>query len=116
MLVLTKLNNFNIYNKTIMGLLTKLTSEGSTFTAYDGATPTINPLATKYSPLHADIDRPGYSLNGSFASQVINNYNEYLDGVNNSIPQPSQLDIDGQVPTISASGKQKLPYLDNLPE
>ena len=48
-----------------MGLLDKLTTQGSNLTPYDGATPQINPLATKQSKLHADGNQPGYSLNGS---------------------------------------------------
>lgn len=48
-----------------MGLLTKLTTEGSNLSKYDGATPPVNPLATKQSKLHADGSQPGYSLNGA---------------------------------------------------
>jgi hypothetical protein len=99
-----------------MGLLSKLLNDGSNFSAHDGATPAVNPLATKQSKLHANGDQPSYSLNGSNAPQVINDYGNYEDGVNNAIPQPSQLDLEGKVPTISASGKQGLPYLSNLPE
>ena len=32
-----------------MGLLDKLTNEGSSLSAYDGATPSTNPLATQQS-------------------------------------------------------------------
>ena len=39
---------------------------------------------------------------------MISNYNDYLDGVNNSIPQPSQLDF--------FNGKEPARYIDNLPE
>lgn len=99
-----------------MGLLKKLTTEGSNFTNYDGATPTVNPLATKQSTLHANGNNPGYSLDGSTSPNVIANYGIYEDGVNNAIPQPSLLDLQGKTPTISDSGKTKLPYLSNLPE
>ena len=108
MSVLTEFNNFNIYNKIILEILTKLTTNGSQLSAYNGATPSINPLATKQSVLHADNDQPGYSLNGNNANTVISNYNDYLDGVNNSIPQPSQLDF--------FNGKEPARYIDNLPE
>ena len=97
-----------------MGLLNKLTTEGSNLSKYDGAQPPVNPLATKQSKLHADGNQPGYSLNGNNASTVINDYGNYEDGVNNDIPQPSTLDLNGQMPTITPRG-QKLPYLKNLP-
>jgi len=97
-----------------MGLLNKLTTEGSNLSKYDGAQPPVNPLATKQSKLHADGNQPGYSLNGNNASTVINDYGNYEDGVNNTIPQPSTLDLNGQMPTITPRG-QKLPYLKNLP-
>ena len=53
-------------------------------------------------------------MNGNNASTVINDYGNYEDGVNNAIPQPSTLDLNGQMPTITPRG-QKLPYLKNLP-
>jgi hypothetical protein len=89
-----------------MGLLKKLTTEGSNLSKYDGAQPPINPLATKQSKLHANDNLPGYSLNGAYASEVIKDYGNYEDGVNNAIPQPSQLDLNGKTPSK---------YLDNLP-
>lgn len=97
-----------------MGLLTQLTTAGSTLSKHDGATPPTNVLATNLSKLHANGDQPGYSLNGSNGAAVRSEYGEYEDGVNNSIPQPSQLDLNGVPPTISPAG-QKLPYIDNLP-
>lgn len=98
-----------------MSLLKKLTTEGSNYSKHDGAQPPINPLATKQSKLHADGDQPGYSLDGAGAAIVINDYGNYEDGVNNTIPQPSTLDLNGKIPTITPRG-QKLPYLNNLPE
>jgi hypothetical protein len=98
-----------------MGLLDKLLTDGSNYSKHDGAQPPVNPLATKQSKLHADGNQPGYSLNGNAASTVINDYGNYEDGVNNAIPQPSTLDLNGVPPTISPKG-QKLPYLNNLPE
>jgi hypothetical protein len=90
-----------------MGLLSKLLTGGSNFTVWDGSTPAINPLSTKQSPLHAKNDQPGYSLDGSDASAVITAYGEYIDGVLNAIPQPSQLDLNGKTPSK---------YSNNLPE
>ncbi len=92
-----------------MGLLDKLQNQGSTLTAYDGATPSINPLATPQSQMHT-----GYSVNGANFSNVNGAYQEYLDGTPNFLPTPSQLDLNGGTPTVSPSG-QGLPYLNNLP-
>jgi hypothetical protein len=37
-----------------MGLLNMLQNQGSVLTPYDGTTPSINPLATQQSTMHAD--------------------------------------------------------------
>ena len=84
-----------------MGLLDRLTGQGSTLSKYDGATPSINPLALKSSNLQGN-----YSLDGSDASIVAAAYAQYEDGVLNPIPQPSQLDLNGATPPK---------YLDNPP-
>ena len=76
-----------------MGLLDKLQQQGSSLTAYDGATPTINPLTTPQSQLQT------YSLNGANGNEVNNAYQQYLDGVINNLPQPSQLDLNGATPS-----------------
>jgi hypothetical protein len=89
-----------------MGLLDKLTNEGSSLSAYDGATPSTNPLATQQSKLHVDGNAPGYSLDGAQAGTVATQFNDYLDGVTNQLPLPSQLDMNGVTPSQ---------YLDNLP-
>ena len=98
-----------------MGLYDMLTTQGSSLTAYNGITPPINPLATQQSKLHANGDQPGYSLDGANATLVNGQYNAYLDGVGNQIPQPSLLDTNGIVPPVSPGG-QGLPYLNNLPQ
>ena len=46
---------------------------------------------------------------------------KYLDGVNNLLPTPSQLDLGGQIPPIAPqffnnSTAQKLPYTLNQPQ
>ena len=93
-----------------MGLLDKLTNQGGTnLSIYDGATPKVNPGATKQSKLHAFGNTPGYSLNGAYTSDVTAAYTEYNDGYNNALPQPSQLDKNGNIP---ANEK----YLNNLPK
>lgn len=90
-----------------MGLLTKLTTDGSPFSYGNGTTPTTNPGATQASKLHADGDQAGYSLDGSDFTEVNAAANEYNDGATNFLPQPSQLDLNGLTPPK---------YLDNLPE
>jgi len=84
-----------------------LLNQGSPFTAApNGQTPSINPLATQQSTLHANGASAGYSLDGSDFSNVNNDYQQYNDGAVNFLPQPSQLDLDGQTPPQ---------YLNNLP-
>lgn len=83
-----------------MGLLDKLQNNGSALTAYNGNTPSINPLATQLSKLH-----DSYSTTGDNANQVNADFQSYLDGTANALPQPSILDIS-VTPTK---------YLDNLP-
>lgn len=84
-----------------MGLLDKLQQQGSPLTAYDGTTPSINPLATPQSQLQT------YSLNGVDKSNVNSAYQQYLDGAINNLPQPSQLDLNGVTPPQ---------YIANQPE
>jgi hypothetical protein len=71
-----------------MGLLNKLTTDGSQLSQYDGATPPPANIDVQGSTLHYQ-----YSINGT------PNMTEF--------PTPSQLDLNGQTPPK---------YLDNLPE
>jgi hypothetical protein len=71
-----------------MGLLDKLTTEGSQLSQFDGTTPPVTNLDTQQSTLHNT-----YSINGS----------PNLPG----FPTPSLLDINGVTPPQ---------YLNNLPE
>ena len=101
-----------------MGLLDMLINQGSPFTAApNGSTPTINPLSTQQSTMHADGAAAGYSLNGSDFSDINSAYQAYNDGITNFLPQPSQLDLNGQIPPISTNpgSTQLLPYTSNLP-
>jgi len=83
-----------------MGIQDILTTKGSTYTKYNGATPPVNPLATKASKMHADLaGTPGYSLDGAAFSTVNTAFIQYDDGDNNILPQPSQLDLNGKTPT-----------------
>jgi hypothetical protein len=95
-----------------MGLLDKLKNTGTPLSTGNGATPPTNPGATKQSKLHADGNQASYSVNGANAPAVNKAYVEYNDGYNNALPQPSQLDLQGQKPVVPG----KLPYLDNLPK
>jgi hypothetical protein len=90
-----------------MGLLNMLLNQGSPLSIANGATPDINLLATNQSPLHAVGEQPGYSLNGNFANETNTAFQGYVDGIGNTLPQPSQLDLNGTTPPR---------YLDNLPE
>jgi hypothetical protein len=83
-----------------MGLLNKLQQGGSTLTAFNGNTPSVNPLSTNQSNLHATPDgTSGYSLDGNFFPDVNAAFQTYLDGTNNLLPQPSQLDLGGVTPS-----------------
>jgi hypothetical protein len=89
-----------------MGLYNKLIT-GASSLGFSGVTPSINPGATSLSKLHANGDQPSYSLNGANFSEVNAAYTEYRDGVNNALPQPSYLDLNGLTPSR---------YIDHLPE
>ena len=99
-----------------MGLLDKLQQGDSTLTSYNGNTPPVNPLATAQSKMH-----DSYSITGQNAGTVNTDYQQYLDGTNNVLPTPSQLNLGGQVPYIAPkfftnSSAQKLPYTLNQPQ
>jgi hypothetical protein len=89
-----------------MGLLNKLTLQGSPYSIANGGPVATNILATQQSKLHADGSNPGYSLNGANFSTVNSQYQQYVDGAPNVLPQPSQLDINGVTPSQ---------YINNLP-
>jgi hypothetical protein len=77
----------------------KLEVDGSVYTSYDGSTPSVNPLATVASNMHAtQAGGAGYSLNGSEQSTVQNGWAQYNDGAVNLLPAPSNLDINGNTP------------------
>ncbi len=90
-----------------MGLKDILSTQGSPLSIANGGNVSTNPLAASTSKLHADGNQPGYSLNGANGQFVNNQYQQYVDGVGNILPQPSQLDLDGQTPSK---------YSDNLPQ
>jgi hypothetical protein len=87
-----------------MSLLNKLKTGGSNQSKYNGSTPPTNVGATKESKLHAYGNTPGFSLDGSYPTDVTAAYVSYDDGYNNALPRPSQLDLFGSPLTK---------YLDN---
>jgi hypothetical protein len=89
-----------------MGLLDKLTTTGTPYSYNNGTTPITNPGATTLSKLHVDGNQPSYSINGTNFADVNTAFQAYNDGVNNILPQPSQLDLNGTTPSK---------YIDNIP-
>jgi hypothetical protein len=88
-----------------MGLLDKLTQNGTPYSYGNGQTPNTNQGATRQSKLHTDGSTPGYSVDGSDVSDVNTAFQQYNDGVNNILPQPSLLDPN----------QPPIKYTDNLP-
>lgn len=82
-------------------LLDKLQNQGGSPYSMDNGDPIpppINPGATKQSKLHAFDVTPGYSLDGNFRPEVNQAATMYDDGVANILPQPSQIDLNGNTP------------------
>ena len=108
-----------------MGLLTKLTTDGSNLSINDGLTPAINPLTTPGNSIHSTgIVNNSYSLNGSNVNAIGAFVAQYEDGINNPLPQPSNLDLNGLIP-VGPLNAGTIPinnsfaggaYLNNLPE
>ncbi len=90
-----------------MSLIDKLTTKGSKLSVANGGPISVNPLATQQSKLHADGDKPGYSVDGANASTVNSQYQQYNDGTTNILPRPSNLDLNGKKPAQ---------YINNLPK
>ena len=108
-----------------MGLLTKLTTNGSNLSINDGLTPATNPLTTPGNSIHSTgIVNNSYSLNGSNVNAIGALVAQYEDGINNPLPQPSNLDLNGLIP-VGPLNAGTIPinnsfaggaYLNNLPE
>lgn len=86
-----------------MGLLNKLTLNGSQLSPANGGGIAVNPLVTSLS-LHND-----YSINGNNFSAINNAFQQYNDGKTNVLPQPSQLDLGGTIAPTSM-------YVNNFPQ
>ena len=85
-----------------MGLLDKLTVNGSSLSSYDGTTPRVNPLSTKKSNLHYDAQQQdgGASTRGSEISNYplfFRDYLSYENGAFSYIPSPSILELNDPI-------------------
>jgi len=95
-----------------MGLLDKLTIDGSNLSKYNGGPGVVNAGATKQSKLHADGSKASYSLNGINFPSVNAAYIGYDDNTPNQLPQPSELDINGTTPATALRDAQT-PSINN---
>lgn len=86
-----------------MGLLDKLQTAGSNFSAYDGKTPTKYNGVSQYP---ADLAKSNLDLDGK-QPKVYDKKSNYATDL-----AVSQLDLNGLAPKVAG----KLPYLDNLPK
>ena len=96
-----------------------LTKKGTSYSAYNGETPKTNPLTTKQSQLHNS-----YSIDGKNGSEVLKQYNRYLTKEPDVLPQPSEYDLGGKVPTTALTDPYvvkinnsfaKGTYIDHIP-
>lgn len=101
-----------------MGIKNMLQTQGSPYAAEkNGGNIPTNILATKQSPLHYNptTQKPGYSVDGTNQSVVNAEFIKYNDGMPNTLPPSTQLELgDPTAPTKydSTPGKR---YSDNLP-
>ena len=85
-----------------MGLLYRLQTAGSNFSAYDGKNPTKYDGVSKYQE---DLAKSQLDLDGK-QPLVYDRQSNYATDL-----AVSQLDLNGLAPKVNG----KLPYLDNLP-
>ena len=85
-----------------MGLLDKLQTAGSNFSAYDGKNPTEYDGVSQYQE---DLTKSQLDLDGK-QPKIYDKQSRYETAL-----AISQLDLDGLAPKVSG----KLPYLNNLP-
>jgi hypothetical protein len=83
-----------------MGILNLFNTQGSQLQGQ--ATATTSPTlvaSTPQSKLHGTFDgNPGYSTNGEAFDEVNAQWQAYNDGMANPLPQPSELDMNTNVP------------------
>ena len=106
-----------------MALLNTLKTKGSLLSKLNGGAAPFQELATKQSSLHGFGTKEGYSVDSSFAQYVNYFFRRYDDGVNNSLPIESRLDLTNNVTNATKYRftHQWLPkpgkgYRNNLPE
>ena len=109
-----------------MGLQDKLTQQGSPLSKNNGGLNQKLAGSNPQSKLHGAANgEAGYSLDGSNFGEVNGDYQEYSDGVANTLPAPSNLDTNGVKPSsaLTAPGATSLnntfqngTYRDNLPD
>jgi hypothetical protein len=102
-----------------MGIKEKLETAGSIYAANanptaptNGENITPNPLSTNQSKMHATPEgTAGYSLNGANQSLVASQYTSYNDGSANTLPNPSELDLNGTVPSPYTNPETGVTYI-----
>jgi len=106
-----------------MALLNILKSQGSVLSRLNGNAAPAQLLATKQSAMHGFGTKEGYSVDSSFASIVNFYFRRYDDGVNNSLPIESRLDLTNNITNATKYNfsHKWLPrpgkgYRNNLPE
>jgi hypothetical protein len=106
----------------------RLVQDGSAFSYSNGSTPPFNKLAgdgstnrnysLHYNPSTPDISN-GYSVTGDNFSTINSYFQDYVDGQNNFLPEPTELDVDDPVTAdpnykpLYTPGTQT--YVDKIP-
>jgi hypothetical protein len=99
-----------------LGIKERLIQKGSALSYNDGNDPSFNKLAgdgntdrnysLHYDPSSPDISN-GYSVTGNNFSTINSYYQDYVDGKNTPLPEPTDLDINDPV---TADPKYKPKY------
>lgn len=111
-----------------IGIRDRLVQNGSALSYSDGATPPFNKLAgdgntnrnysLHYNPSTPDISN-GYSVTGNDFSTINSYFQDYVDGKNTPLPEPTELDVDDPVTAdpnykpLYTPGTQT--YVDKIP-
>jgi hypothetical protein len=102
----TPISTTNLTPANKLGIKERLIQQGSALSYSDGTTPPFNKLAgdgntnRNYS-LHYNLNTPdisnGYSVTGEDFSTINSYFQDYLDGKNTPLPEPTELDINDPV-------------------
>jgi hypothetical protein len=89
------------------GIRDRLEQNGSALSYSDGSTPPFNKLAGNgnnnrnyslhYNPNKSGLSKKGYSVTGDNFSNINSYFQDYLDGKNTPLPEPTQLDLDDPI-------------------